>query len=55
MNYIHLQGEIIQIYHLKNDFQTASIKFISITDQTRQIIIQFVFEKQREARNKELI
>ncbi len=55
VNYIHLQGEIIQIYHLKNDFQTASIKFISITDQTRQIIIQFVFEKQREARNKELI
>lgn len=55
IKYIDLQGEVIQIYHLKNNSQTASIKFDSITEQVRQTIIQFVFEKQREARNKELI
>lgn len=55
IRYIHLKGEIMHVYHLKNDFQTVSVKFISITDQTRQNIIQFGFEKQREARNKELI
>jgi len=55
INYIHLEGEIIRIYRHNDEFQTASIKFISIDDKTRQTIIQFVFEKQREARNKELI
>lgn len=55
IKYIHLQGEIIKIYHLNEEFRTASIKFISISDKTRQTIIRFVFDKQREARNKELI
>lgn len=55
IKYAHLQGDIIQIYDLKSGFKTASIEFISIADQTRQDIIQFGFEKQREARIKELI
>lgn len=55
IKYTQLQGEIIDIDHSENNFQTASIKYISITNQTRQTIIQFGFEKQRKARNKELI
>lgn len=53
--YIHVHGEMIQMKTLKNGLQTASIKFRPITNQTRQDIIQFCFEKQREARKKELI
>ncbi|HLQ97270.1 MAG TPA: flagellar brake domain-containing protein [Candidatus Dormibacteraeota bacterium] len=55
IKYVHLQGEIIRIYQQNKEFRTASIRFISITDKIRQLIIQFVFEKQREARNKGVI
>lgn len=55
IKYVHLQGSLIHMNNYKSGLQTASIKFISVTDQIRQSIIQFCFEKQREARKKELI
>lgn len=55
IKYIQLQGEVIQISNFNSGLQTASIKFSTISDTMRQMIIQIVFEKQREARKKELI
>lgn len=55
INYIQLQGEVIHINDFNSGLRTASIKFTTISDKIRQMIIQFVFEKQREARKKELI
>lgn len=55
IKYIHIQGRLIHMNHLKNGTKTASIKFIATSEQMRQSIIQFVFEKQRNIRKKELM
>lgn len=54
-NYIHVNGEMIRMKLLQGGLQSASIKFVHISNHIRQDIIQYCFEKQREARKKELI
>lgn len=54
-NYINAKAELVLLKLLDNALKTASLKFTSITKQSQQNIIQFCFEKQREARKKELI
>lgn len=52
--YINVKGEIIRIHSQEYNINTASIKFNQLTNQQQQMIIRFCFEKQREARRKEL-
>ncbi|WP_188453845.1 flagellar brake protein [Virgibacillus oceani] len=52
--YVFAQTEIIRINVSETSVSTASLKFVSITRQARQHIIQYCFEKQREARKKEM-
>lgn len=53
-NYLNLNGEVVRV--LQNDFSanTASIKLLSLSEQDKQAIIRYCFEKQREARQKEM-
>ncbi|SHF57291.1 flagellar brake protein [Ornithinibacillus halophilus] len=52
--YITIQCEVIRVLNNNNQPRTASLKFINIDSHTQQKIIQFCFEKQREARQKEI-
>lgn len=52
--YINVKGEIIRVHSQEHDIHTASIKFNQLTSQQQQMIVRFCFEKQREARRKEL-
>lgn len=52
--YIYTEAEVVLIKTLNNTIKTASLKFTSITKQAQQNIIRYCFEKQREARKKEL-
>ncbi|MGY0691790.1 flagellar brake protein [Virgibacillus sp. FSP13] len=52
--YLYAQSEVIRVITADNSVRTVSLKFTSISTQDRQQIIRFCFEKQREARNKEL-
>lgn len=53
-HYLNVSGIIVRVHTQENDINTASIKFIQLTNQYQQLIIRFCFEKQREARRKEL-
>ncbi|MGJ9456834.1 flagellar brake protein [Oceanobacillus sp. CF4.6] len=53
--YIYGQAEIVYIRDMNSRVNLISLKFISISKQDRQRIVRFCFEKQREARQKELI
>lgn len=53
-HYIHVIGEVIRIHDQENKVNTASIKFIELNNKQQQMIVRFCFEKQREARQKEL-
>ncbi|MFS0672689.1 flagellar brake protein [Ornithinibacillus sp. 179-J 7C1 HS] len=52
--YLDLSGEIVRIIQNENNANTASVKLVSLSEQDKQTIIRYCFEKQREARQKEL-
>ncbi|PAV29514.1 hypothetical protein CIL05_11655 [Virgibacillus profundi] len=52
--YVYTQAEIVFIKTINHSIVTASLKFISVTKKAQQIVISYCFEKQREARKKEL-
>ncbi|WP_249871884.1 flagellar brake protein [Oceanobacillus saliphilus] len=54
-HYVYGQTEIVLIRELNTRMNMVSLKFISISNSDRQKIVRFCFEKQREARQKELI
>ncbi|MFD1039515.1 flagellar brake protein [Virgibacillus byunsanensis] len=55
LNYVYAETEVIRIKQLEGTVQTGSIKFTVIAKKDQQSIIQFCFEKQREARQKEMM
>jgi c-di-GMP-binding flagellar brake protein YcgR len=52
--YINVRTEVVFIKTLKNSIELVSLKFIELDKLSQQGIIRFCFEKQREARQKEL-
>lgn len=52
--YISGQAEVVLIREANNRMNLISLKFDSISAKDRQAIVHFCFEKQREARKKEL-
>ncbi|SES80964.1 c-di-GMP-binding flagellar brake protein YcgR, contains PilZNR and PilZ domains [Oceanobacillus limi] len=52
--YTSVEGEVIRVITNKNKADIASLKFISISQETQQFIIKYCFEIQRELRKKEL-
>ena len=52
--YCYIKAEFVHIKEHLSGIQTASLKFTSITRNVQQQIIRYCFEKQREARKKEL-
>lgn len=53
--YVNASAVVISVKESKNSVALASLKFTSIENHARQSIIQYCFEKQREARKKELL
>lgn len=53
--YVYAQTEVIRLKSTAAGVNKASLKFVSIAPQARQQIIQYGFEKQLEARKKELL
>ena len=53
-NYIHATTEVVLIKPMNQTISTASLKFTNISKQSQQCIIRYCFEKQREARQREL-
>ncbi|WP_217585418.1 flagellar brake protein [Lentibacillus saliphilus] len=53
IKYIHADSKVVRI-HSRDQLTIASLGFTHITDSDRQAIIMYCFEKQREARRKEL-
>jgi c-di-GMP-binding flagellar brake protein YcgR len=53
-HYLELPGQIVRLIERESVASTASIKFLELSEQDKQIIIRYCFEKQREARQKEL-
>lgn len=51
--YVHSAAEIVFI-QTRNNIHTLSVKFVSIDPKEQQRIIGYCFDKQREARKKEL-
>lgn len=54
-HYIYAQAKIIRTVQLESTIKSASLEFTSIKQQDKQTIIQFCFEKQREARQRGFI
>ncbi|MEN1969137.1 flagellar brake domain-containing protein [Lentibacillus sp. N15] len=54
-HYIYAQAEVVRVQSAENTVSAMSIKFTSISKDFQQQIMHFCFEKQREARKKELI
>lgn len=52
--YVSATVEVIRVKQDNTIAKTASLKFVSIAKLAQQSIIRYCFEKQREARNKEL-
>lgn len=52
--YLELKAEIVRVNEQDNAISTASAKFMSYSPKQQQAIIQFCFEKMRQARKKEL-
>ncbi|MFD1850504.1 flagellar brake protein [Oceanobacillus bengalensis] len=55
IHYIKATAEIVFIKELKRGIFSASLKFIDIDSKVQQNIVRFCFEKQREARKKEIL
>ncbi|MFA1820693.1 flagellar brake protein [Virgibacillus oceani] len=53
-HYCHIKAEFVHINEQRSGIQTASLKFTSITSNVQQQIIRYCYERQREARKKEL-
>lgn len=53
--YVTALTEVIRIKESDNAANTASLKIIQVTKADQQNIIRYCFEKQREARKKELL
>lgn len=53
--YLKLEAEIVRINNRENTTPTASAKFLFYNTKEQQTIIQFCFERMRQARKKELI
>ncbi|SFD50689.1 c-di-GMP-binding flagellar brake protein YcgR, contains PilZNR and PilZ domains [Lentibacillus persicus] len=54
INYISAKGEVVRIDD-NESLRKASLKFLSISKNDQQAIIRYGFEKQLEARKKELL
>src|SRR5699024_6789760 len=52
--YINVKGEITRIHRKQSEIHTASIQFLEMETESRQKVIRFCFQKQREERRKEL-
>jgi c-di-GMP-binding flagellar brake protein YcgR len=52
--YINAEAELVFIKEQDTHVHTASLKFINLLKEDQHKIIRFSFEKQREARKKEL-
>ncbi|WP_047980029.1 flagellar brake protein [Ornithinibacillus contaminans] len=52
--YLTLSGKVVRIIEDERKARTASVKLLSIDSQEQQEIIRYCFEKQREARQKEM-
>ncbi|SDQ54079.1 flagellar brake protein [Virgibacillus salinus] len=53
--YVTALTEVIRVKESESTASIASLKFISVTKPVRQNIVRYCFEKQREARKKELL
>jgi c-di-GMP-binding flagellar brake protein YcgR len=53
-HYHNIKAKFVHINELKNGLQIASLKFVAIPQNIQQHIIRYCFERQREARKKEL-
>ncbi|WP_042145706.1 flagellar brake protein [Paucisalibacillus sp. EB02] len=53
-HYLELYGEVVRFMEKESAATIASIKFLELNEQDKQFIIRYCFEKQREARQKEL-
>lgn len=53
-HYVKAKGKIVRKHLKDNDIHTVSIEFTEISAKHRQNIIRYCFQKQREARQKEL-
>ncbi len=54
-HYIYAGAEVILNREANNRINLVSLKFLSITKLNRQLIVRFCFDKQREAKKKELM
>lgn len=54
-HYVNALAEVIRVNHDTSTVKTASLKFVSVNKHQQQHIIRYCFEKQREARKKELL
>lgn len=52
--YIHAKAEVVFLKLINHKLPNASLKFTEIPKHSQQDIIRYCFEKQREARKKEL-
>lgn len=52
--YISVEAKVVFIKSLKSNINITSVKFTKITKIDQQLIIRYCFEKQRQARQKEL-
>ncbi|MEN2464822.1 PilZ domain-containing protein [Ornithinibacillus sp. FSL M8-0202] len=53
-SYLELSGEVVRIIHQEHTANIASIKLHALSEQDKQSIVRYCFEKQREARQKEI-
>lgn len=53
-SYLDLQGEVVRVVQHDTSVEIASVKLVSLDEADKQSIIQYCFEKLREARQKEL-
>ncbi|RDW22032.1 flagellar brake protein [Oceanobacillus chungangensis] len=53
-HYINMKTKVVFIKTLKSSIELVSLKFIELDQLSQQAIIRFCFEKQREARQKEM-
>ncbi|MFC4557402.1 flagellar brake protein [Virgibacillus kekensis] len=53
--YVNALAEVVRVKEDKSSARIASMKFTKISKYARQGIIRYCFERQREARNKELL
>ncbi|HBS46694.1 MAG TPA: glycosyl transferase [Paenibacillus sp.] len=52
IEHVDFEGEVVRIKKLENGRQLAMLKFVAITDNERQKIIRYCFERQFDFRNR---